>query len=48
MATQRKVFQIIVDETAFTTNISEIKKWLAHGAITILVPLYSKRVGRTG
>lgn len=42
MASSRKVFQIIVDDTAFTTNISEIKKWLAHGAIIIVVPLYSE------
>lgn len=42
MSTGRKVFHCAVDETALTTNISEIKKWIASGAITLVVPLYSK------
>lgn len=42
MSTGRKVFHCAVDETALTTNISEIKKWTVSGAITLIVPLYSK------
>jgi hypothetical protein len=42
MSTARKVFHCAVDDTALTTNISEIKKWIANGAITLFVPLYSK------
>lgn len=42
MLTNRKVFHCAVDDTALTTNISEIKKWAANGAITLFVPLYSK------
>lgn len=42
MSTGRKVFHCAVDETALTTNISEIKKWIANGAITLIVPLYSE------
>jgi hypothetical protein len=42
MSTGRKVFHCAVDETALTTNISEIKKWTTNGAITLIVPLYSK------
>lgn len=42
MSTGRKVFHCAVDETALTTNISEIKKWTVGGAITLIVPLYSK------
>lgn len=42
MSTGRKVFNCAVDETALTTNISEIKKWTTHGAMTLIVPLYSK------
>lgn len=38
----RKVFHCAVDETALTTNISEIKKWTTNGSITLIVPLYSK------
>ncbi|OJJ51762.1 hypothetical protein ASPZODRAFT_12573 [Penicilliopsis zonata CBS 506.65] len=41
MSTGRKVFHCAVDETALTTNISEIKKWTANGAITLIVPLYT-------
>lgn len=41
MSTGRKVFHCAVDETALTTNISEIKKWTTNGAITLVVPLYS-------
>lgn len=42
MSTDRKVFYCAVDETALTTNISEIKKWTTHGAIDLIVPLYSE------
>lgn len=42
MSTGRKVFHCAVDETALTTNISEIKKWTTTGAIDLIVPLYSK------
>jgi hypothetical protein len=41
MSVGRKVFHCVVDDTALTTNISEIKKWISHGAITLIVPLYS-------
>ncbi|KAA8645380.1 hypothetical protein EYZ11_000393 [Aspergillus tanneri] len=41
MSTGRKVFHCAVDETALTTNISEIKKWTTNGAITLIVPLYT-------
>ncbi|KAJ9194463.1 hypothetical protein DTO166G4_2419 [Paecilomyces variotii] len=41
MATGRKVFHCAVDDTALTTNISEIKKWTSNGAITLVVPLYT-------
>lgn len=41
MSTGRKVFHCAVDETALTTNISEIKKWTTNGAIDLVVPLYS-------
>ncbi|KAJ5180927.1 hypothetical protein N7492_004137 [Penicillium capsulatum] len=41
MSTERKVFHCAVDETALTTNISEIKKWTANGAIDLIVPLYT-------
>ncbi|KAL3469364.1 thiosulfate sulfurtransferase [Aspergillus californicus] len=40
-AQRRKVFHCAVDETALTTNISEIKKWATNGAITLIVPLYT-------
>lgn len=42
MSTGRKVFHCAVDDTALTTNISEIKKWTSNGAISLIVPLYSK------
>lgn len=42
MSTGRKVFHCAVDETALTTNISEIKKWTTNNAVTLVVPLYSK------
>ncbi|KAJ5355597.1 hypothetical protein N7517_010206 [Penicillium concentricum] len=42
MSTGRKVFHCAVDETALSTNISEIKKWTANGAIDLVVPLYSE------
>lgn len=42
MSTGRKVFHCAVDETALTTNISEIKKWTTNGAIDLIVPLYSR------
>ncbi|KAJ5109607.1 hypothetical protein N7532_002252 [Penicillium argentinense] len=41
MSTERKVFHCAVDETALTTNISEIKKWTTNGAIDLIVPLYT-------
>ncbi|KAI9925813.1 hypothetical protein ASPWEDRAFT_173900 [Aspergillus wentii DTO 134E9] len=41
MSAGRKVFHCAVDETALTTNISEIKKWTTNGAITLVVPLYT-------
>jgi hypothetical protein len=42
MSTGRKVFHCAVDETALTTNITEIKKWTTNGAIDLIVPLYSR------
>lgn len=42
MSTGRKVFRCAVDETALSTNISEIKKWTTNGAIDLVVPLYSE------
>lgn len=45
MSTGRKVFHCAVDETALSTNISEIKKWTSNGAIDLVVPLYSKCQG---
>ena len=36
-----KVFHCLVDDTALTTNINEIEAWVLHGAITLVVPLYS-------
>jgi hypothetical protein len=42
MSTGRKVFHCAVDETALSANISEIKKWTTHGAIDLVVPLYSE------
>ncbi|KAF7586911.1 hypothetical protein BBP40_008020 [Aspergillus hancockii] len=41
MSAGRKVFHCAVDETALTTNISEIKKWTTNGSITLVVPLYT-------
>ncbi|KAJ5340064.1 hypothetical protein N7452_006792 [Penicillium brevicompactum] len=41
MSTGRKVFHCAVDETALSTNISEIKKWTTNGAIDLVVPLYT-------
>jgi hypothetical protein len=41
MSVGRKVFHCVVDDTALTVNISEIKKWTAQGSITLIVPLYS-------
>jgi hypothetical protein len=45
MSTGRKVFHCAVDETALSTNISEIKKWTTNGAIDLVVPLYSESLG---
>lgn len=42
MSHGRKIFHCAVDETALTTNISEIKKWTTNGSINLIVPLYSK------
>ncbi|PGG96924.1 hypothetical protein AJ79_09403 [Helicocarpus griseus UAMH5409] len=41
MSVGRKVFHCVVDDTALTTNVSEIKKWTSSGAITLIVPLYT-------
>ncbi|PGH28034.1 hypothetical protein AJ80_00289 [Polytolypa hystricis UAMH7299] len=41
MSISRKVFNCVVDDTALTTNISEIKKWISQGAITLIIPLYT-------
>ncbi|QSS62892.1 PIN superfamily domain-containing protein [Histoplasma capsulatum] len=41
MSAGRKIFRCVVDDTALTTNISEIKKWTSSGAITLIVPLYT-------
>ncbi|KAG0152919.1 hypothetical protein PDIDSM_1878 [Penicillium digitatum] len=41
MSAGRKVFRCAVDETALSTNISEIKKWTTNGAIDLVVPLYT-------
>ncbi|KAJ5935837.1 hypothetical protein N7466_005384 [Penicillium verhagenii] len=41
MSTGRKIFHCAVDETALTTNISEIKKWTTNGSIDLIVPLYT-------
>ncbi|KAJ5128246.1 hypothetical protein N7448_001964 [Penicillium atrosanguineum] len=41
MSLGRKTFHCAVDETALTTNISEIKKWTTSGAIDLIVPLYT-------
>ena len=42
MSVGRKVFHCVVDDSALTVNISEIKKWTSQGAITLIVPLYSR------
>jgi hypothetical protein len=39
--TMRKVFRCVVDDTVLITNISEIKKWVLNGSITLIVPVYS-------
>lgn len=39
--TTRKVFRCIVDDTVMITNISEVKKWVLNGSITLVVPVYS-------
>ncbi|KAI9755511.1 MAG: hypothetical protein M4579_004237 [Chaenotheca gracillima] len=39
MATSKKTFHCVADETVLIHNISTIKKWAATGAITLLVPL---------
>lgn len=41
MSVGRKVFHCVVDDTALTANIGDIKKWTSQGAITLIVPLYS-------
>lgn len=41
MSVGRKVFHCVVDDTALSVNIGEIKKWTSQGAITLIVPLYS-------
>lgn len=42
MSVGRKVFQCVVDDTALTSSVGELKKWTSQGAITLVVPLYSK------
>lgn len=44
MSSTTKAVHCIVDDTALTANISEIEAWVAQGAITLVVPLYSKIV----
>jgi hypothetical protein len=39
--TPRKVFRCVVDDTVLITNISEIKKWVLNGSITLTIPVYS-------
>ena len=39
--TPRKVFRCVVDDTVLITNITEIKKWVLNGSITLIVPVYS-------
>lgn len=39
--TARRVFRCIVDDTVLITNISEVKKWLLSGSITLIIPVYS-------
>ncbi|WEW59626.1 hypothetical protein PRK78_005105 [Emydomyces testavorans] len=41
MSIGRKVFHCVVDDTALTTSISDIKKWTSQGVITLIVPLYT-------
>ncbi|KAI5287609.1 hypothetical protein KEM54_005872 [Ascosphaera aggregata] len=41
LSVERRVFHCILDDSALTTNISEIKKWAISGAITLFVPLYT-------
>jgi hypothetical protein len=31
----------MVDDTALSTNISEIEDWVSQGAIVLIIPLYS-------
>ena len=44
MSVGRKVFHCVVDDTALSVNIGEIKKWTSQGAITLIVPLYSMSI----
>ncbi|KAL9107898.1 MAG: hypothetical protein Q9227_007220 [Pyrenula ochraceoflavens] len=37
----RKVFHCVVDDSALTTNISELKKWVSQGAISLIVPVHT-------
>ncbi|KAK2732504.1 hypothetical protein FQN57_002611 [Myotisia sp. PD_48] len=41
MSAVRKVFNCVVDDTALTANISEIKKWTAQDAVKLIIPLYT-------
>ncbi|KAI5295338.1 hypothetical protein KEM52_001689 [Ascosphaera acerosa] len=38
---ERRVFHCVLDDTALTANISEVKKWALAGQITVFVPLYT-------
>lgn len=39
--TARKVFRCIVDDTVLINNVSEVKKWVLNGSITLVVPVYT-------
>lgn len=40
MSSQQPV-HCIVDDTALTANVGEIEHWVAQGAVTLVIPLYS-------
>ncbi|KKY17982.1 hypothetical protein UCRPC4_g05185 [Phaeomoniella chlamydospora] len=39
--TPPKAFHAVADDTALVANISEIKKWVAQGALTLVIPVYT-------
>ncbi|ERF75383.1 hypothetical protein EPUS_00176 [Endocarpon pusillum Z07020] len=39
--TPRKVFRCVVDDTVLITNISEVKKWILNGSVTLIIPVYT-------